>query len=58
MLAHLSGNVCQHLMLAFFQFNPEHSVRQSLQDLRHDLYSLFLRHILQVEVWMLPTNCE
>src|SRR5690349_11434500 len=46
MLAHLSRYVRKDLMLAFFQFNPKHSVRQSLQDFCHDFYSLFLRHIL------------
>jgi len=33
-------------MLTVFQLNPEHSVRQSLQDFCHDFYRLFLRHIL------------
>ena len=33
-------------MLAVFQLDPKHSVRQSLQHLCHDFYSFFLRHIL------------
>src|SRR6185436_479591 len=45
MLAHLSRNVRQHLMLCVFQLDPKHSVRQSLADRRHNLYSFFLRHI-------------
>src|SRR5262245_37621574 len=46
MLAHLSGNVRKHLVLAVFQLNPKHSVRQSFQHLCHDFYRLFLRHNL------------
>src|SRR6185295_3110195 len=46
MFAHLSRNVRKHLMLGVLQFDAEHCIRQSLEDLRHDLYSLFLRHIL------------
>src|SRR5258705_13227412 len=45
MLAHLARNVRQHLMLSVFQLNPKHSVRQGLNDRRHNLYSFFLRHI-------------
>src|ERR1044072_3589775 len=33
-------------MLAVFQLDPKHSVRQSLQHLCHDFYRFFLRHIL------------
>src|SRR5215218_998414 len=33
-------------MLALFQLDPKHSVRQSLQHLCHDFYRFFLRHIL------------
>ena len=44
MLAHLSRNVRQHLMLIFLKLDPKHSVGQSLEDLGHDLYRLFLRH--------------
>src|SRR5882762_6775726 len=46
MLAHFSRNVRKHLMLALFQLHPKHCVRQGLQDLCHNLNSLFLRHIL------------
>src|ERR1043165_2221129 len=46
MLAHLSRNVRKHLMLAVFQLDPKHSVRQSFQHLCHDFYRFFLRHIL------------
>jgi hypothetical protein len=38
--------VRKHLMLAVFQLDPKHSVRQSLQHLCHDFYRFFLRHIL------------
>src|SRR4029453_6003788 len=33
-------------MLAVFQLDPKHSVRQSFQHLCHDFYRFFLRHIL------------
>src|ERR1044072_6434052 len=33
-------------MLALFQLDPKHSVRQSFQHLCHDFYRFFLRHIL------------
>src|SRR5262249_10182925 len=46
MLAHFPRYVRKHLMLAVFQLNPKHSVRQSFQHLCHDFYSFFLRHIL------------
>lgn len=42
--AHFAGDVRQHLMPAFLQLDPKHCVRQCFQDLRHDLYRLFLRH--------------
>src|SRR6185503_9680604 len=46
MLAHLPRYVRKHLMLAVFQLDSKHSVRQSLQHLCHDFYRFFLRHIL------------
>src|ERR1044072_3459576 len=33
-------------MLAVFQLDSKHSVRQSLQHLCHDFYRFFLRHII------------
>jgi hypothetical protein len=44
MLAHLSRNMRQHLMLIVFKLYSEHRIRQSLEDLGHDLYRFFLRH--------------
>ncbi len=44
MLAHLSRNMRQHLMLIIFKLYPEHRVRQSLEDLGHDFYRFFLSH--------------
>ena len=47
MLAHLAGDVCQHLMLALLKLNPKHRVRQGLEDFGHDFYRLFLRHTIR-----------
>src|SRR5579859_6813389 len=41
-LAHLAGNVRQHLMLVF-QFHPEHRIRQRLDDRGHDFNRVLLR---------------
>src|SRR5215213_9822197 len=46
MLAHFPRYVRKHLMLALFQLDSKHSVRQSLQHLCHNFYRFFLRHIL------------
>jgi hypothetical protein len=58
MLTHLAGNMRQHLMLVVFQLNPKHSVRQSLKDLSHNFYSLFLCHIRSERILPVPTNCK
>src|ERR1051325_10252466 len=42
MLTHLSRDMRKHLVLALFQLDPEHGVRQGLKDLCHDFYSFFL----------------
>src|SRR6185437_13421732 len=44
-LAHFSGNVRQHLVLAF-QFHPEHGVRQRFNDRCHDFNRVFFAHYL------------
>src|SRR6185437_6747208 len=43
--AHFSGNVRQHLVLAF-QFHPEHGVRQRFNDRCHDFNRVFFAHYL------------
>jgi hypothetical protein len=58
MLAHLSRNMRQHLMLSLFQRDPKHSVRQGLKDRGHNLYSFFLRHIRSERMLPVPTNCK
>src|SRR5262249_11013670 len=44
-LAHLPGNVRQHLMLVL-QFNPEHRIRQRFQHRCHDFNRVFFTHSL------------
>jgi hypothetical protein len=58
MLAHLSRNMRQHLMLGILQLNSKHSVRQSLKDLGHNFYSFFLRHIRSERILLVPTNSK
>jgi hypothetical protein len=58
MLTHLSGNVRKDLMLALFERDPKHSVRQSLKDRGHNLYRFFLRHIRSERILPVPTNCK
>jgi hypothetical protein len=41
MLAHLSGDVCQDLMLVVVELYPEHRVREWLDHRRFDLDGLF-----------------
>ena len=43
-LAHLSRNVRQHLVLIVLKLDSEHCVGQSLKDLGHNFYRFFLRH--------------
>ena len=47
-LAHLAGDVRQHLVLVIFQLHSEHGVGQGLEHLGHYFYRFFLRHILSV----------
>src|SRR5437867_1922202 len=50
MLAHLTGYVRKHLVLAIFQLNAKHRVRQGLEHFRHYLYSFFLSQNLAGEI--------
>ena len=46
-LTHFAGNMGQHLVLAFFQFDPKHCIRQRLENFGHHFYRFFLRHTLR-----------
>src|SRR3954463_15226279 len=47
---HLARDVRQNLMPAVVQLHPKHSVRQSLDDFRHNFYRFFFRHTPRVSI--------
>jgi hypothetical protein len=44
MLAHLAGDMRQHLVLVLAELNSKHWIRQRFEDSGHDFHRLFLRH--------------
>jgi hypothetical protein len=49
-LAHLARDVRRNLVPAVVQLHPKHSVRQSLDDFRHNFYRFFFRHTPRVSI--------